>query len=222
MRIKAGRSNNFLLPEARANLQFQTRRIQAHITALSDWTDALQACTERSLVRLTPALLRSENCCFASFTRPRCADKRDFTAENCGRNMCELCSEALLSVLSNFCLRIRVNNAAPPFLIAARGSAVSRASATGRCRPASFIQRSLDLRMLGFTQHRGGPRRAYVVVQIFCTAYSIRYTDIPHFNPGNLLSKLLIFINSKNLRTIRKLVAYGNFQDYSTLMIYNP
>ena len=37
-----------------------------------------------------------------------------------------------------------------------------------------------------------------------------------HFNPGTLNSKLLIFINSKNLRTIRKLIAYENFQDYST------
>ena len=36
-----------------------------------------------------------------------------------------------------------------------------------------------------------------------------------HFNPGTLNSKLLIFINSKNLRTIRKLIAYENFQDYS-------
>ena len=30
-----------------------------------------------------------------------------------------------------------------------------------------------------------------------------------------LFGKLLIFINSKNLRTIRKLIAYENFQDYS-------
>ena len=38
-----------------------------------------------------------------------------------------------------------------------------------------------------------------------------------HFNTGKLLSKLLFFINSKNLRTIRKLIAYENFQDYSSM-----
>ena len=37
-----------------------------------------------------------------------------------------------------------------------------------------------------------------------------------HFKPGILISKLLIFIISKNLRTIRKLIAYENFQDYSS------
>ena len=36
-----------------------------------------------------------------------------------------------------------------------------------------------------------------------------------HFNLGKFISKLLIFINSENLRTIRKLIAYENFQDYS-------
>ena len=35
-----------------------------------------------------------------------------------------------------------------------------------------------------------------------------------HFKPGILISKLLIFINSKNLRTMRKLMAYENFQEY--------
>ena len=30
--------------------------------------------------------------------------------------------------------------------------------------------------------------------------------------------KLLILVNSKNLRTIRKLIAYENFQDYSKLI----
>ena len=40
-----------------------------------------------------------------------------------------------------------------------------------------------------------------------------RFTE--HFNPGILISKLLIFINSKNLRTIRKLIANEYFQNYS-------
>ena len=35
------------------------------------------------------------------------------------------------------------------------------------------------------------------------------------FNPGIPISKLLIFINSKNLRTERKLIVHENFQDYS-------
>ena len=39
-----------------------------------------------------------------------------------------------------------------------------------------------------------------------------------HFNPGIPISKLLIFINSKNLRTIRKLIAFENFQDYSIVL----
>ena len=42
-----------------------------------------------------------------------------------------------------------------------------------------------------------------------------------HFNRGTRTSKLLIFINSKNLRTIRKLIAYENFQDYSTILSGN-
>ena len=41
-----------------------------------------------------------------------------------------------------------------------------------------------------------------------------------HFNHGILISKLLIFINSKNLRTIRKLIAYENFEDYSNIIMY--
>ena len=39
-----------------------------------------------------------------------------------------------------------------------------------------------------------------------------------HFNPGILISNLLIFINPKNLRTIRKLVAYESFHDYSIIL----
>ena len=37
-----------------------------------------------------------------------------------------------------------------------------------------------------------------------------------HCNPENSISKLLILVNSKNLRTIRKLIAYENFQVYSS------
>ena len=33
-----------------------------------------------------------------------------------------------------------------------------------------------------------------------------------------LISKLLILVNSNNLRTIRKLIAYENFQDYSSAL----
>ena len=40
-----------------------------------------------------------------------------------------------------------------------------------------------------------------------------------HFNPGNLNSNLLIFLSSKNLRTIRKMFAYKNFQEYSTCLL---
>ena len=47
------------------------------------------------------------------------------------------------------------------------------------------------------------------------TAEFTNNTKINRFNPGILISKLLIFINSKNLRTIRKLIACKNFQDYS-------
>ena len=43
-----------------------------------------------------------------------------------------------------------------------------------------------------------------------------------HFNPENLISKLLILVNFKNLRTIRKLIAYENFQDYSSLLLIQP
>ena len=50
----------------------------------------------------------------------------------------------------------------------------------------------------------------------------------PHFREKYLvlsyLNKLLIFINSKNLRTIRKLIAYENSQDYSrrfSLLFYD-
>ena len=40
-----------------------------------------------------------------------------------------------------------------------------------------------------------------------------------HFNPEKLISKLLIFINCKNLLIIRNLIAYENFQDNVNSML---
>ena len=52
---------------------------------------------------------------------------------------------------------------------------------------------------------------AFRKLLIFISGSVSQYTLIL----GNLISKLLISINPKNLRTIRKLTAYENFQDYS-------
>ena len=52
---------------------------------------------------------------------------------------------------------------------------------------------------------------AFHKLLIFITWIVLQYTLILEY-----ISKLLIFINSKNLRTIRKLIAYENFQDYSS------
>ena len=51
---------------------------------------------------------------------------------------------------------------------------------------------------------------------IFINFHNLKRFTV-HFNPGILISKLhvLIFIKFKNLRTIRKLIACENFQDYS-------
>ena len=67
------------------------------------------------------------------------------------------------------------------------------------CNPGSFSKliNLINWRFWHFTNFHKWERTCFTV----------------HFIPGKLISKLLIFINSKNLRTIRKLTAYENFQD---------
>ena len=50
----------------------------------------------------------------------------------------------------------------------------------------------------------------------FCPVARTQTIILQVVYPGILISKLWIFINHNNLRTIRKLIAYENFQDYST------
>ena len=86
----------------------------------------------------------------------------------------------------------------------------------------------IPLALPKFSPYRNGEFSLYR--KLYATKIKVDYSNFHnlerftvHFNPGTLNSKLLIFINSKNLRTTRKLITYENFQDYSICepILYN-